>query len=139
MSDSTLIGLGAPAAPTTGETIDLFDSRVTFGPGGMRREEIQRVRIAFPGLDEDSAADGLKGYVWSDGDSAYHQYKFDITGSGGTTLPATVTADDGTDSEAFDIFVGAHGDVKFTYTAAATPPSVWGPVITLASSPHSPL
>jgi hypothetical protein len=123
--DFQRIKIGAPAAPANNGTVVLFDSTVHL-KGGLAQNGIGRVRLSFPGLDQASAADGLKGYTSPDKGATWYPFKF-----GGTVLPATVAADTGADHDAFDIFVGTEEDVKFEFTAGAAAPTVWTPIITL--------
>lgn len=122
------IRVGAPAAPAAGATATLLDS--TTLKVGLATMGIQRVRIGFPGLDQPSAASGLKGYKSTDRGATWYEATFTTAGSA-ATLPATVAADTGSDSDSYDIFVGTDADVKFTFTASGTGPTIWAPVITL--------
>lgn len=122
------IQVGAPAVPANNGTAVLFDS--TTLKVGLPMLGIQRVRISFPGLNQASAANGLKGYKSPDKGANWYEATFASDGSS-TTLPATVAADTGSDSDCFDIFVGTERDVKFTFTAGAAAPTIWTPVIIL--------
>jgi hypothetical protein len=123
--DFQRIKFGNPpvAAPTANATVVLFDSTKHL-PGGLSQNGIGRIQISFIGLDQASAAGGLIGYSSPDKGTTWYPFKF-----GGTTLPATVAADTGADHSAYDIFVGTEEDVKFTFTAGATPPTVWTPMV----------
>ena len=120
------IRLGAPAVPGISATVTLVDSTVTFGKMGLRMNNIHRVIMAFPGLDQ---AGTLTGYKSPDGGANWYQDTFAPSGS--TTLPATVAAQTATVTTEFDIDVSTADDVKFTFTAGGTAPTVWKPVITL--------
>ena len=123
------IRLGAPAAPALNATVVLFDSTVTFGKMGLRMNGVHRVLYSFPGLNQASAASGLKGYKSPDGGANWYPATFAPAGDP-NALPLTIAADTGSDSDEVDIDVSGDDDVKFTFTAG-TAPTVWGPVITL--------
>lgn len=130
--DFNRIGIGAPPVPANNGTAVLFDSTVVF-KGGLQMNGIGRIEISFPGLDQASAASGLKGYSSPDGGANWYPFKF-----GSTVLPATVAAATADDFSAYDIFVGTEKDVKITFTAGATAPTVWKPIITAtAGNVHS--
>ena len=134
--DFARIGIGAPAVPTAGATVTLFDSSVVF-PIGLRATGIGRVQFDFAGLNQPSAASGLIGYKSNDRGATWHPCSFAVVGSA-TSLPATVAADTGADSSSYDIFVGTADHVKFTFTASGTVPTVWAPIITVqAGNVHS--
>ena len=124
------IRLGAPAAPTSGAIVTLFDSTVTFNKAGLRMMGIRRVTLEFPGLDQASAAGGLIGYTSPDKGANWYKATFAPAGDA-NALPQTVAAQTASDCDSFDIDVQDHDDVKFTLTAGATGPTVWKPVITL--------
>jgi hypothetical protein len=133
------IGVGAPAAPGNNATVTLFDSTVTFSKMGLQANQITRIRFDFAGLNQASATNGLVGYKSSDKGATWHPCSFAYNGSL-ATLPATVAADTGSDSSSYDIAIASASDVKFTFTAGATGPTVWAPVITLqAGHPQSSL
>jgi hypothetical protein len=113
--------LGTPTGPANNGTVTLFDSTLAF-KGGMRMHGVGRVKLAFPGLSQASAASGLIGYISGDKGVTWNPCAFSATGSA-TTLPATVPADTGADSASYDIYVGPYDDVKLTFTAGATAPS----------------
>ena len=115
------IRLSAPTVPANEGTATLFDSTVSF-KGGLRMWGIGRLKLSFPALSQASATNGLVGYISGDNGATWKQCAFAATGSA-ATLPATVAADTGTDSNAYDIFVGPYDDVKITFTAGATAPS----------------
>jgi hypothetical protein len=132
-------GVGAPAAPGNGATVPLFDSTVTFSKMGLAANQVTRIRFDFAGLNQPSAASGLAGFKSSDKGKTWFPCKFAYNG-GTALLPATVSADTGSDSNSYDIFIGGAADVKFTFTASATGPTVWNPIITLqAGVPQSAL
>ena len=124
------IKFGAPAVPTSGGTVTLFDSTV-YLKGGLAQNGVGRIRVSFPGLNQPSATNGLVTYSSPDHGAHWYQFPF-----GGSTLPATVAADTGTDHSAYDIFVGVEDDIKITYTATATAPTVWTPVIVAIVGDH---
>jgi len=123
------IGIGAPAAPAKNATVPLFDSTVAFNKMGLRALGIARIKFDFAGLDQPSATNGLKGYKSNDKGTTWYDCSFSVSGASGS-LPTTVAADTGTDSMSYDIFIGTAEDVKFTFTASATGPTIWPPIIT---------
>lgn len=123
------VRVAPPAAPGNNATVTLFDSTQVFGKKMMRTLGIGRVHLSFTGLDQASAASGLAGYQSGDGGVNWDPFAFGYSGSATGTLPATVAAATASDSSTFDIFVGVSDDVKFTFTAGATGPSTWRPVI----------
>lgn len=122
------IQIGAPAAPANNGTVVLFDS--TTLKVGLHLLGVTRVRLSFPGMNQASAADGLKGYKSTDKGANWYAATFSEAGAA-ATLPATVAADTGSDSSSYDIPVLGERDVKFTFTAGATAPTIWAPIITL--------
>ena len=129
--------VSAPPAPGNGAKVVLFDSTKVFGAGMMGANQIQRIRFDFAGLDQPSAASGFVGFKSIDKGVTWKQCAFSLTGSG-NTLPQTVAADTGTDSNSYDIFIGSAPDVKFEWTASGTGPTVWPRTITLqAGMPQS--
>jgi hypothetical protein len=125
------IRVEVPAVPTTGATVTLFDSSVALGKMGLRVAGIHRVTMAFPGLDVASATDGLIGYTSPNKGTTWYPCSFAYEGFDG--LPDTVPVDSGDGGYALDVDVTPHDDVKFTFTAGATPPAVWKPVIILVT------
>lgn len=125
------VRVAAPAVPANNGTAVLFDSTKVFGGGKrMRMFGVGRVSMSFPGLDQASAANGLKGYVSSDGGTTWKAYAFTYSTVAGTgTLPVQVTADTSSTSFLADVGVALHDDVKFELTVGATAPTVWDPVI----------
>jgi hypothetical protein len=120
--DFEIIEFGAPAVPAINGVAVLFDSTVFFNKMGLSMMRVGRVQLAFPGLDQ---AGTLTGYTSKDKGATWNQFAF----GGGTTLPATVAADTTTDHSSYDIFVATEKDVKFTFTAGGTAPTVWNPTI----------
>ena len=123
MSPQERIRFGAPAAPANNGTVTLFDSTV-YLRGGLSNNNIRRVIISFPGLDQASATGGLIGYQSPDKGTTWNPFKFGLS-----TMPATVPIDDGTDSTSYNFLVSECEDVKFTFTAGAAAPTVWKPGI----------
>jgi hypothetical protein len=135
------VRVAAPAAPSAGATVTLFDSTVVFG-GGKRMSMfgVGRVGLSFPGMDKASAANGLNGYTSSDGGTTWDPFSFNVNGSTGS-LPTTVQAATASDYDAYDLYVGMFDDVKFTFTADTTAPTArtWRPVVTYRlGDVHSP-
>jgi hypothetical protein len=130
------IRVGAPAVPANDGTAVLFDSTVTL-KGGLQMSGVARIRIDLAGVNQASAASGLKGYKSPDKGAHWYLSAFSATGSS-ASLPATTTADTGADGYSVDIFLGTCADVKFTWTAGATAPTVWNPVITLLAGDSHP-
>ena len=120
--DFERIRITAPAVPAQNGTAVLFDSTKHLA-GGLSPAGASRLRLSFPGLDQPSAAGGLKGYSSPDKGANWYPFQF-----GGTVLPATVAAATATDFTAYDIFIGTAEDVKFELTIG-TVPTVWNPVI----------
>jgi len=122
--DFNLIKIGPPTVPGNNATVTLFDSSII--PGGLSTNKIARVRFDFAGINQDSAVLGLRGYKSPNRGTTWYEATFDVA------LPIQITADTGADSMSVDINVtGLSDDVKFTYTAGATAPTVWSPTITL--------
>ena len=115
------IQLSPPAVPANNGTVTLFDSTVSF-PGGLRMWGIGRVKLTLPSLSQASATNGLIGYISGDKGLTWNPCALTSTGSS-AVLPATVAADTGANSAAYDIFVGPYADVKITFAAGATAPS----------------
>jgi hypothetical protein len=128
--ESRAMQIGAPAAPGNNETVTLLDTAVLFNGAGLPLMGIRRVRLAFPGLDEDSAVSGLNGYVSPDKGTNWYIDTFEADATPGG-LPVQVTAQDSEGFMWYDIAVVHAKDVKFTFTAGATGPSVWSPIIIL--------
>jgi hypothetical protein len=128
--DFQYIKVGPPTKPGNNATVTLLDSTVTFSKAGLSAKGIGRVTMSFPGIDQASASGGLIGYTSPDKGTTWYPKTFAAVGSV-STLPATVAADTGADSSSFDIFVGTEEDVKFTYTAGATAPTLakWAPIL----------
>ena len=130
--DFQTVRVAAPSVPAAGATVALFDSTTVFG-GGKRMSlfSVGRVELGFPGIDQASAASGLKGYTSSDGGTTWDPFSFNINGSTGS-LPLTVSAATATDYSAYDIYVAGHDDVKFTFTAGTIAPTAntWRPEVT---------
>jgi len=124
------IRISPPAAPAANATVVLFDSTVVFANMGLAMMGITRVKLDFAGVNQPSASGGLIGYKSSDKGATWNACSFAALGSA-SSLPATVTADTGSDSCSYDIAVSSAADVKFTFTASGTGPTVWAPVITL--------
>lgn len=129
--------ISAPPAPGNNATVVLFDSTKMPGAGMLSAMQIQRIKLDFNGLNQPSAASGLKGYKSDNGGANWYQCAFSLAGSG-ATLPQTVAADTGTDSTSYDIFIGSARDVKIEFTASGTGPTIWPRTITLqAGMPQS--
>lgn len=124
------IKLEAPAVPTAGATVTLLDTSVALGKLGLRALGYHRVLISFPGLDQASAANGLIGYASPDHGTTWRQETFAPSGDP-NALPQTVAAATATGFSVFDIDITAHEEVKFTFTASGSAPTVWTPVIVL--------
>ena len=124
------IRIGAPAAPGNNATVTLVDTTAIFGKSGLRMNGIHRVCMSFPGLDQDSAASGLKGYSSPDHGANWYPCTFAPSGDP-AALPLTVAAATVSDFTSYDVDVTTHDDVKFTFTAGATGPTVWAPVLVL--------
>lgn len=126
------IGLGYPTVPGANETVVLFDSSLTFKGLELATLGITRLRFDFAGLDQPSAASGLKGYKSIDKGVTWHQSEFVCKGAS-IIIPVQVTADTGSASCYYDIAISSARYVKFTFTAGAAPPTAgaWHPVITL--------
>jgi len=127
--DLQIVQVAAPSVPAGGATVTMFDSTKVFGAGNMNMMGGGRVSLSFPGLDVASATNGLKGYTSSDGGTTWDPFTFAVVGSS-AQLPATVAICSATDYKSYDIFVANWRDVKFTYTADTSPPTVWRPVVT---------
>ena len=123
------IRIGAPDAPALNATVVLVDTTALFGKMGLRMNGIHRITLSFPGLDQASAADGLNGYTSPDHGANWYADTFATSSTPG--LPQTVAAQTATATASFDIDVTPFDDVKLTFTAGATGPTVWKPVIVL--------
>jgi hypothetical protein len=123
------IRIGAPPAPGNDATVVLVDTTALFGKMGLRMNGIHRITLSFPGLDQASAADGLKGYTSPNHGGNWYVDTFATASTPG--LPQTVAAQTATATASFDIDVTPFDDVKITFTAGATGPTVWTPVIVL--------
>ena len=98
MNMSGQFGISAPATPpTAGSTVAVFDSTKAFNKLGLQANQITRVKIDFAGLDQPSASGGLIGYKSRDKGATWYHCAFAYAG-GSATLPATVAADTGSDS-----------------------------------------
>jgi hypothetical protein len=124
------IRIGAPAAPGNNEVVNLVDTTGLFGKSGLRMNSIHRITLSFPGLDQASAAAGLIGYTSPDHGANWYKDTFAPAGDP-SALPATVAAQTASATASFDIDVTPFDDVKITFTAGATGPTVWTPVIVL--------
>ena len=129
--DFEIIDFGAPAVPAINGTAVLFDSTVFFNKMGLSMMRIGRVQLGFPGIDGTPGT--LTGYTSNDKGATWNQFAFGLA-----SLPATVAVDTTTDHNSYDIFVATEKDVKFTFTAGATAPTVWKPTIKAqAGNTHS--
>ena len=120
----------AAAAPAAGATVTLFDSTVTFNKMGLAANGITRIQFDFAGINQASDTNGFVGYKSTDKGVTWKQCAFTAVGTA-NAIPCTVAADTGTDSSAYDIPIHTVPDVKFTWKASGTGPTVWPPVVTL--------
>ena len=123
------VKVGPPARPANNGTVTLLDSTRDL-PGGLSANNVGRVTMSFPGIDQASATSGLIGYSSVDKGVTWYKKAFTVVGTA-TALPATVAADSGADSSSFDVYVGTEEDVKFTLTVGATTPTAakWLPIL----------
>jgi hypothetical protein len=131
MDFTTPIRLEIPTAPTAGNTATLFDSTVSFPGLGISGTGCHRIRLAFPGLDEDII---LTGYVSQNSGTDWDIDTFEANDVPGG-MPLTVSAQDSSGFMWYDISVRAFPDVRLTVTAGGTAPTVWRPIIMLEPDP----
>jgi hypothetical protein len=142
--ESFSIRVRPPTVPTAGATVTLLDTADLYKGLDLQTLGIKRVHLAFPGLSQPSATDGLIGYESGDKGVTWSTSTFasveEIAADPTAGLPITVAADTGADHDEFDFDVAGRSNVKFTFTASGTAPSAasWANVtIVLSSERHA--
>lgn len=103
----------APAAPTSGQTVTLYECKDVVAAG------IIRVIVTFYSLNQASAALGLKSYGSANGGVNWDDNDFN------STMPATVSATAVGVDIRHDFDIAGYLGFKVTYTAGVTAPTVW--------------
>lgn len=124
------VKFAAPAIPTTGATIVLWDSTVALGAGRMKLCRMTMLEILFVRLlTTGSAANGLVPYCSTDLGANWRGMDFKDS-SATATMPVAVAALAAGANKLFSFVINNVDDFKVEFTAQATVPATWELIVT---------